>query len=153
MSQEGATPGGNAVTQAAADDLRRQPPRRPTPGVDQPGLTGERLAVLDHPNDVTGSAADSRARDDDQVARVTEDLTDFCAQPTGSRTRIELRLDEDPATVNVQTAGESQNRRHLGLPAAGLGDLDGGQLRFHLGGHCHWEMMTCIRLRRCVRCP
>src|SRR5215207_1367336 len=96
-----------------------QPTRRSAAGVDQPGLTGERLSILDHPNDVASATADARAGDDDQVARMTEDLTDLGAQPASGRTGIELCLDEDSAAVNMQTPGESQDRGHLGFPAAG----------------------------------
>jgi hypothetical protein len=65
VSQKGAAPRGNAVTKAAAHDLWRQPARRSAAGVDQPGLTGERLSILDHPHDIAGAAADARAGDDD----------------------------------------------------------------------------------------
>src|SRR5829696_8761470 len=72
VSQKRTAPCGDAVTKTPAHDLRWQPARRSTAGVDQPGLTGERLSILDHPDDVASAAADARAGDDDQVARMTE---------------------------------------------------------------------------------
>ena len=48
VREERAAPGGLAVTQAAADDLRRQTPGRTTTTVDQTGLSGQRRTVLDH---------------------------------------------------------------------------------------------------------
>ena len=41
----------------AADDVRRQAAHRPAAHVEQAGLPGQRLAVLDHPDDVAAALA------------------------------------------------------------------------------------------------
>ena len=49
-----------------------------------------------------------------------------------------VRLDHDPTADNVQPASKPQRRGNLRLAVAGLGDLDGRELRLHQCGHGHW---------------
>ena len=145
MRKEGATPSSHAVAQPSADHLGRQPTRGAASRVDQSGLACQGLPILDHPDDIAGASADARAGNDDQVALMTEHFADLGAQAPSDRARIELRLNDDSPAVDMQPAGESQDRRNFRLPVAGLGDLDGRQLCLHLSGHCHPDMMACNR--------
>ena len=106
-------------------------------GVDEAGLAGQGVTVLDHPHDVARATADPGAVDDHQLAGVSEDLDDVGAQPACGGAGIQLRLDDDPTADQMQPPGEPEGRGDLRLPAAGLGDLDGRQLRLHLRGHGH----------------
>ena len=54
---------------------------------------------------------------------------------------VQLCLDHDPTADDVEPSGETERRRHLGLAAAGFGDFDRRQLRLHLRGHSHPDMM------------
>ena len=54
VRQERAAPGRLRVADAAADDLRRQPAHRTAAQVEQPGLAGQRLAVLRPPARCSG---------------------------------------------------------------------------------------------------
>ena len=115
----------------------RQPADRAAALVEQAGLAGQRLAVLDDPDDVAAALADAVALDHDDVGLVAVDLGDVLAQAPRGGAGVELGLDHDPAADDVQTAGEPQHRGDLGLAAAGLGDLGVGELRLHLCRHRH----------------
>ena len=134
----------NAPRQAATasqpppdDDRRRQAAHRAAALVEQAGLAGQRLAVLDDADDVAAALADAVALHHHDVGLVAVDLGDVRAQPPGRGAGVELGLDHDPAAHDVQPAGEPQHRRDLRLAAAGLRDLGARQLRLHLCRHRH----------------
>ena len=116
VREERATPGGLGLGHAGGHHLGRQAADRATPVVQQTGLTGERLPVLDHPDDVPAAAAQTTTRHDDDLALVPVDLRDRLPEPTGSDARVQLRLDHDPTRDDVQAAREPQGCRDLGLP-------------------------------------
>ena len=105
--------------------------------VEQPGLPGQRLAVLDHAHDVAVAPAQPTGGEDGDLAGLAEDLGDLAAQPAGRRTGVELGLDDDAAADDVQATGETQHRGHLGLAAARLGDRQAGQLVLDRRRHRH----------------
>ena len=137
VGQERAAPGGDGVAAAAGDDRGRQPADRAAALVEQAGLAGQGLAVLDDPDDVAAALADAVALDHGDVGGVAVDLGDVRAQPAGGGAGVELGLDHDLAADDVQAAGEAQHGGDLGLAAAGLGDLGAGQLGLHLCRHRH----------------
>src|SRR4029079_18874738 len=55
VGQEGTAPGRDGVTGATGDHGRRQAAHRTTAVVEEPGLAGERLAVLGDPNEVAAA--------------------------------------------------------------------------------------------------
>ena len=59
MGEERAAPGGLGVAERAGDDLRRQPAHRAAAAVEQAGLAGQCLAVLDDAHDVAAALARS----------------------------------------------------------------------------------------------
>ena len=81
MGEERAAPGGHRVAARAGHDLRRQPPDRTAAVVEQTGLTGQRLAVLDHADDVPRALAQPSPADHDDLAGVAVDLEDVAADP------------------------------------------------------------------------
>ena len=129
VREERAAPGRLGVADGAATTLRRQPAHRAAAAVEQAGLPGQRLAVLDDPHDVAAALAQPAGGQHEHVAGVAVDLGDVLAQPAGGRAGVELGLDDDPAADDVQPAGEPQQRRHLRLAAAGLGDRRAGSAR------------------------
>src|SRR5512133_134989 len=128
VGQKGPAPGGNAVAETPAHHLRRETASRPTVGVDQPGLSRQRLAVLDHAYDVVRTPTDARAVHDHQLTGVAKYLTDVRPEATGSCTGIQLCFNHDATADNVQTTGKPERCGNLRLPVAGLGDLNGRQL-------------------------
>ena len=137
VGQEGTAPGGHGVAAATGDDGRRQATHGATAGVEQAGLAGQRLAVLDDAHDVAAALADAVALHHDDVGLVAVDLGDVLAQPARAGAGVELGLDHDPAAHDVEATGEPQHGGHFGLPAAGLRDLGGGELCLHLCRHRH----------------
>ena len=63
MGQERAAPGGDRVAAAAGDDRGRQAAHRAAALVEQAGLAGQRLAVLDDAHEVAAALADAVALD------------------------------------------------------------------------------------------
>jgi hypothetical protein len=100
-----------------------EPTHRPSTTVEQPGLPSQGLPVPDDTNDVTAAAPKAAGRHDENLALVTEDLTDLPAKAPGGVSGVHLSLDHDPAPDDVEAAGEAQGRRHFGLATAGFGDL------------------------------
>ena len=137
VREERAAPRGDGVAAATGHHGGRQAAHRPAALVEQAGLAGQRLAVLDHPHDVAAALADAVALHHHDVGLVAVDLGDVRAQPTGGGAGVELGLDHDPAAHDVQSAGEPQHRGDLGLATARLGDLGARQLRLHLCRHRH----------------
>ena len=126
----------------------RQPADRAAARVEQAGLPGQGLAVLDHPDDVAAALAQAAALHHHDVGLVAVDLGDVPAQPSGGGAGVELGLDDDLAADDVQPAGEPQHRGDLGLAAAGLGDLGGGELCLHLCRHRHAQILACRSITR-----
>jgi hypothetical protein len=113
--------------EGVAIDLRVDAPA----GVDDAGLTSQGLTAVDHAHQVPGSLADTAWLDHRDVAVVPVDIEEVPAEATGSRTRIQISLDNDVARDDVESAGEPQDRRHLCLAAADLGDLDATEFVLH----------------------
>jgi hypothetical protein len=113
VGQERAAPGSDTVAETAADDLGRQAASRAAARVDQSGLPGERLAVLDHPDDVAGAAAQAGRVDHDQLTVMAEDFADVGTQTPGGRSGVQFGLDHDLAAHDVQAAGESESGSDL----------------------------------------
>ena len=63
VGEERAAPGRLGVAHGAGHHLRRQPAHRSAAAVEQAGLAGQRLAVLDHPHDVAAALAQAAGRD------------------------------------------------------------------------------------------
>ena len=88
----------NAPRQAASasqaapdDDLRRQPAHRTAAAVEQAGLPGQRLAVLDDPDDVAAALAQAAGGEHDDVAGVAVDLGDVACAAAGRPRRCRAR--------------------------------------------------------------
>ena len=126
---------------APGDDLRRQAAHRAAAAVEQAGLTGQRLAVLDHADDVAAAAAQPAGGQHDHVAGVAVDLGDVAAQPARGRAGVELGLDHDPAPDDVQPTGEPQHRRDLGLAVTRLDDGQPAELVLHQGRQRHGPIL------------
>jgi hypothetical protein len=95
----------------AATASQPPPTRRPAAArdraaalVEQPGLAGQRLAVLDDAHDVAAALADAVALHHHDVGLVAVDLGDVRAQPPGGGAGVELGLDHDLAAHDVQPA-------------------------------------------------
>src|SRR4051794_26981755 len=101
VRQEGAAPGSDRVAVATGDHLWRQAADRSSPAVDQPGLPGECLAVLDHAYDVSAVLPDPVTVHHHHVGAVAVDLGDVLAEPPRSRPRVELGLDDDLSPLDV----------------------------------------------------
>ena len=71
--------------------LRRQPAHRAAAAVDQAGLAGERLAVLDHPHDVAAALAQPAGREHEHLGGVAVDLGELAPQPAGGVARCRAR--------------------------------------------------------------
>src|SRR5699024_6181559 len=110
----------------------------PSALVDQPGLPGQHLPLLDDPDQIAGAAADPTAAYHGHFAGVAVDLRHVLAYPARGGSGIELGFDDDAATHDVQSARESQQLRHLCLPAARLGDLGTGYLSLYVMRHRHY---------------
>src|SRR5256885_94926 len=72
--------GGHGAAHARRDDVRGQPAYRPAAYVEQAGLPGQGLAVLDHPDDVVAALAQASGGEHVDLARVAVDLGDLPAQ-------------------------------------------------------------------------
>ena len=81
VGEERAAPGGLGVAHRAADDLGRQPAHRAAAAVDQAGLAGQRLAVLDDPHDVAAALAQPAGREHEDLGGVAVDLGELASQP------------------------------------------------------------------------
>ena len=140
VGQERAPPGRLRVADPARDHLRRQPPYGPAALVEQAGLPGQPLAVLDHPDDVAVALAQPRAGEHLHLAGVPVHLGDVPAKPARGRAGVQLRLDHHPATDDVQPPGEPQQRGDLRPPVAGLGHRQATELVLHRRRHRHWRI-------------
>ena len=137
VREEGTAPRGDGVAAATAHDGRREPTYGSAAVVEQAGLAGQRLAVLGDAHDVAAALADAVALHHHHVGRVAVDLGDVGAETAGRGAGVEFGLHDDAAAHDVQAAGEAEHRGDLGLAAAGLGDLGGGELCLHLCRHSH----------------
>ena len=90
VGEEGAAPGRVRVAAAAGDD-RGGRPRTGRPRCRQAGLAGQRLAVLDYPDDVAAALADAVALDHHDVGLVAVDLGDVACAAGGPRRRCRAR--------------------------------------------------------------
>ena len=142
----------NAPRQAASASqaealttLRRQPAHRAAAGVDEAGLAGQRLAVLDHPHDVAAALAQAAGGEDEHLGGVAVEVGDVLAQPPGGVGRVELGLDDDAAADDVQPTGEPQRRRHLRLAAARLRDVEPAELVLDPRRHRHGVILPSRR--------
>ena len=111
VGQEGPAPGGLGV--ARREPLTTcggQPAHRAAPAVDQAGLPGQRLAVLDHPHDVAAALAQPAGREHEDLGGVAVDLGELASQPPRGVGRVQLRLDDDAPPDDVQPPGEPQRR-------------------------------------------
>jgi hypothetical protein len=68
---------------------------------------------------------------------VAEHLADVLDEPSCGGVGVELRLDHDAPAHQVQAAGEPQQRRNLGLAAAGLQHRQSAQLVLDHTCHRH----------------
>src|SRR6185437_2474946 len=139
VGNEGAAPGRLAVAGAARHDLPRQAAHRSAAHVDQPGLPGQAVAVLDHPHHVAVGLAQSARCEHDQLGSVPEYLADVLAQPTRRGAGVKFGLDHDVAVVQVQSACEPQQRGDLSLPAARLEHADPAEFVLHQTGQGHYS--------------
>src|SRR6266511_4040291 len=121
VRHERAPPGGHRAAHAGRDHVRRQAAHRPPAHVQQAGLPGQRLAVLDHPADVVAALTQPAGGQDVDLTGVPVDLGDLPAQPAGDVAGVELGLHDHPARDDVQPTGEAQQRGHLRGAAARLG--------------------------------
>src|SRR5690606_31742782 len=113
--EEGTAPGGDGLLHPGGDDGGGQATNRAAPAVEQAGLAGEGLPVLDDADDVAVATLEAAAGDDDDVAGVAVELGHRLPQPTRGDTEVELGLDDDPAGDDVQPPGEAQGRGDLRL--------------------------------------
>ena len=134
----------NAPRQAASESQSEpltmavgQAAGRAAAGVDEAGLAGELLAVGVHAHEVAVALAQAAGVHDGHLALVPEDLGDVLAQAARGGRGVELGLDDDLAADDVQARREAQDRRDLGLAAAGLGDLQARELVLHRCRHRH----------------
>src|SRR5918993_1170606 len=137
VGEEGAAPCALGVADGSADDLRRQSSHGATTAVDEPGLPRQGLSVLDDADHVTAALAQATGGEHEDLRCVSVDLRELAAQPTRGVRGVELGLDDDAATDDVQAAGEPQGGGDLGLAAARLGDLVPAQFVLHLRRHRH----------------
>jgi hypothetical protein len=151
VREERAAPRGDRVARAARDDCGGQAPDGTAALVEQAGLAGQRLAVLDHAHDVAAALADPVALHHDHVGALAVDLGDVLAEASGRCPGVELGLDHDPSPDDVQATGEPERRGDLGLAAARLRDRGAGQLRLDLSSHRHAaDPATLVNDRRAV---
>jgi hypothetical protein len=105
--------------------------------IEETGLTGQRLAVLDDTHQVATALAQTTGSHHGDVGRMSVDLGDVLAQSARGGTCVDLRLDNDATTHDVQSAGEPQHRGHLGLAAARPCHHEVSELVLHSCGHGH----------------
>ena len=117
VGQEGAAPGGDRVAAAAGDHRGRQPAHGPAALVEQAGLPGQRLAVLDDPDDVAAALADAVALDHHHVGLVAVDVGDVLAQSPRGGAGVELGLDHDPC--RSRCGGRRRTAAWTRLPPCG----------------------------------
>jgi hypothetical protein len=117
--------------------VRREASHRPAADVEQAGLPGQRLAVLDDADDVVAVLADATGGEDVDFARVAVHIGDLPAKPARDGAGVELGLDHDAARNDVQAAREAEQGRHLGPAAAWLGHVDPAQLVLDRCRHRH----------------
>nr|CRL78168.1 hypothetical protein CPGR_04547 [Mycolicibacterium malmesburyense] len=137
VRQKRSAPSCFGVGNAAADHLRGQAPHGPAPQIEQTGLSGQRLAVLGHPDQVPGALADSAGRYDMHRRAVAVQVVDVLAQPPGDDAEINLGLDHHPPRDDVQSAREPQQGGHLGASSTDRIDDQPTQLILDLGCHRH----------------
>ena len=77
-----------------------------------------------------------------EVGLLSEDLRQVRPQPSGRRTGVELRLDDDLAADDVQRTAETQHGRGLRFAAARLRDLELVEFVLDGGGHGHAPILT-----------
>src|SRR4029079_10976826 len=110
VGQEGAAPRGDRVAGAPGDHGGREATDGSAPVVEQAGLPGQGLAVLDDADQVAAALPDAVALDHGDVALVPEDLGEFLAQSSACRAGVELRLDHDLAADDMEAPGEAEHR-------------------------------------------
>jgi hypothetical protein len=130
--------------------VRRQAAHRTAADVQQPGLAGQRLTVLDHPDDVVAALAQTAGREHVHLAGIAVDVGDLAAQPARDRAGVQLGLDHHPPGDDVQSAGEAQQCRHLRPTTAGLGHVDPAQLILDRCRHRHYVVTSWDRFRKCA---
>ena len=108
VRQKRSPPSGFGIGDAAADDLGGQAAHRAAAQIEQPGLTRQRLTVLDHTHQVAGALADSGRRHDLHHRVVPVQVVDVLAQPTRDDAQVHFGFDDHPAGDDVQSAGEPQ---------------------------------------------
>jgi hypothetical protein len=123
--------------------VRRQAPDGTAAHVEQAGLPGQRLTVLDDANDVVAALAQPARGQHVHLAGVAVDVGDLAPQPPGHRAGVEFGLDHHPSGDDVQAAREPEKGRHLGPPAAGLGHVDPAQLILDRCRHSHRVVTSC----------
>src|SRR6266702_1908141 len=138
MGKERPPPGRLAVAAGAGHHLPGQPPDGPAVAVDQPGLAGQAVAVLMHPDDIAVALPQAARGEHDQFRGMTEYLGDILAEPARRRAGVELGLHHDAARGQVQAAGKPQQRGYLSLPAAWLEHGNAAEFILHQAGQCHW---------------
>ena len=150
MGQEGTPPGSLGVGERTGHDLGGQPTHRPSALVQQTGLAGELVTPGDHPQDESGVLPDARGGEYVHLCGVPEQLPDVPAQPAGHGAGIQLGLHHHPTCHDVQSPGETQDCRYLGLAGGDLGDDHPTQFVLHRASHRHAAPLP-IR-RRAVSC-
>ena len=87
---------------------------------------------MDDANDEAFAAPKGGTGDDDNGGLRVVQRLEVGAQAPGRDRRVKLGLHEDPATDEVQAAGEAQRRAHLGGDLGRSGDDGARELVLHV---------------------
>ena len=144
MRQKRAPPRRLSVADRTAYHLRGEPAYGPAAHIEQPRLAREGLTVLGHTHHVTRALSQTSCAQDVHVGGVSVQIEDFTTQPPCNGPEVDLGFHDDSSRNDVKPSGETQERRHLGSPAADLSDHEPAQLVLHLRCHGH-EVIPSLR--------
>ena len=135
--EERTAPDRREVGAGPGRELVGEPANRPAALVEQPGLTGERLAALDDPDGVVAAVAGARSLHVHEFGTHAVELHEVAGDAPREDVGVELGLDGDAVRDRVQTAGEAKERRQLRDASRRARIAHGRQFSLDVSGQRH----------------